>query len=241
MEEILSELQKIGFTSYEAKIYTALLKHNPATGYEISRISSVPQAKVYENILRLVNQGVVLSIGNDPVKYVPIPPEELLQKVNIEFDNTINKLKKSLPSVKIEENANYAWNIKGYYFTMEKAARMIKNAKKSIIISIWDEDAMYIYNEFIDASARGVKLNVLIHGNNKIQGIQNIYYYGADKDIEQMLGSRLITLVIDEKEALTGQISEESGVSIYTINPAIVHVCKEYIKGNINEVFTNEI
>ena len=220
MEEILNELQKIGFTSYEAKIYTALLKHNPATGYEISKISCVPQAKVYENILRLVNQGVVLSLGNDPVKYVPIPPEELLQKVNIEFDNTINKLKKSLPTVKIEENTDYAWNIKGYYFTMEKAARMIKNAKENILISLWDEDAMYIYNEFIDAAAREVELNILIHGKNKIQGIENVYYYGDNSELEGKVGSRLITLVTDKKEALIGQISDEKGVSIYTVKPS---------------------
>lgn len=237
LKELLEEMLKIGFTSYEAKIYISLLKHNPATGYEISKISGVPQAKVYENILRLTNQGAVLNLGSDPIKYVPLPPEELLKKADAEFYNTINKLKKFLPEVQKEEKLNYIWNIKGYYIIMERAARMIKDARKSITVSIWDEDALYIYNDFIEAVKRGVDLKILLYGNNKIQGINNVFYSNEGKDFKEITGSRWITVIKDDEELLAGQVSDErESVSIHTVNPALVYINKRSIIKEISSL-----
>ncbi|HBG2813916.1 TPA: helix-turn-helix domain-containing protein, partial [Clostridioides difficile] len=55
MDNIINELQNIGFTKYESQIYISLLKESPLTGYEISKLSGVPQSKVYENITKLLN------------------------------------------------------------------------------------------------------------------------------------------------------------------------------------------
>jgi len=46
--DVLSGLQQLGFTAYEAKVYLALLAHPGSTGYEVARHSGVPRAKVYE-------------------------------------------------------------------------------------------------------------------------------------------------------------------------------------------------
>ncbi len=234
VEELLLNMQKIGFTSYEARIYIALIKHSPATGYEISKVSAVPQAKVYENITRLENRGLVLSLGSDPVKYVPLPWKELLKKAETEFKSTMKSLEEIFPEVQKHDNPDYVWNIKGYYFIMEKAARMIKEAEKSVLITIWDEDAMFIYNEFIDAVSRGVELDVLLYGKDKIHGISRLHFKGQEH-VEKKLGSRWITLIIDQKELLTGEVSEEKdGIAVYTVNPAIVYTNMQYLMKEIS-------
>jgi sugar-specific transcriptional regulator TrmB len=230
MENLIKEMQKIGFTSYEAKIYIALLKHNPATGYEISKTSGVPQAKVYENILRLNNLGVVLSLGSDPVKYVPLPAEELLRKANMDFEESISKLKESLPSFQHEEKLDYVWNIKGYYSTMEKAVSMLHDAKKSILLSIWDEDALFIYNELAEAVNSGVRADILLYGRNTIHGIDNIYFHGGEEKLLEKYGGKWICLVVDEREVLVGQINDEKdGISIWTENQSIIFISSSYI------------
>ena len=238
MEELIKEMQNIGFTSYEAKIYIALLKHNPATGYELSKLSGVPQAKVYENILRLNNLGAVLSLGNDPIKYVPLPADELLKKANMDFEKSINKLKEHLPSFQSEESLDYIWNIKGYYSTMEKAVKMIRDAKKSLLLSIWDEDALYIYNELAEAQNSGVEVEIILYGENKIHGINKTHYQGGAKDLLEKYGGRWICLLEDEKEVLTGQLDDErDGITIWTKNPSIVFVSSRYIN---NEIYISE-
>jgi len=234
MDEILKEMQKIGFTSYESKIYLALLHRNPATGYEISKISGVPQAKVYENILRLGNRGAVLNVGNDPVKYVPLPPEKLLNKVNVDFEKSIELLKSKLPPLSSCNEPDYVWNIRGYFSSMERASQLIKDAENKISLAIWGEDVMYLYNELAEAVSRGVETSILIYGRKNIIGLENVYYNDGEKEFLKAAGGRWITLVADGKEVLTGQIDEEKeGISIWTANPAIAYTSKRYIEQEI--------
>jgi len=234
MDEILKEMQKIGFTSYESKIYLALLHRNPATGYEISKISGVPQAKVYENILRLGNRGAVLNVGNDPVKYVPLPPEKLLNKVNVDFEKSIELLKSKLPPLSSCNEPDYVWNIRGYFSSMERASQLIKDAENKISLAIWGEDVMYLYNELAEAVSRGVETSILIYGRKNIIGLENVYYNDGEKEFLKAAGGRWITLVSDGKEVLTGQIDEEKeGISIWTANPAIAYTSKRYIEQEI--------
>lgn len=234
MEDILKEMQKIGFTSYEAKIYIALLHRNPATGYEISKLSGVPQAKVYENMLRLGNRGAVLNVGNDPLKYVPLPPEKLLKKVDADFEKSINMLKSKLPALSNGNEPDYVWNIRGYFSAMEKASQLIKEAENELALAIWSEDAMYLYNELAEAVSRGVETSILIYGRKNVTGLGNVsFLVGESKHIKEA-GGRWITLVADGKEILTGQIDEEKeGISIWTANPAIVYTGKRYIEQEI--------
>ena len=42
MDTAISKLARLGFTNYEAKAYTALLKENPLTAYEIAKNSGIP-------------------------------------------------------------------------------------------------------------------------------------------------------------------------------------------------------
>jgi sugar-specific transcriptional regulator TrmB len=234
MEEILKEMQKIGFTSYEAKIYIALLHRNPATGYEISKISGVPQAKVYENILRLGNRGAVLNVGNDPVKYVPLPPEKLLKKADSEFEKSINMLKARLPALSTSQEPDYAWNIRGYFSTMEKASQLIKEAEAEITMAIWGDDIMYLYNELAEATGRGVKTSILVYGRKGMIGLDNINYSSLENKFLLEAGGKFITLVTDGREVLSGQLDEEKeGVSIWTANPAIVYTSKRYVEHEI--------
>jgi len=61
--ELISQLAKFGFTQNEAKAYSTLLKHCPATGYEVSHHSGVPRSASYEILKKLELSGVIYSEG----------------------------------------------------------------------------------------------------------------------------------------------------------------------------------
>ncbi|MBT6434877.1 MAG: TrmB family transcriptional regulator, partial [Deltaproteobacteria bacterium] len=42
--KVLSAMTELGFTKSESKVYTALLKKQPATGYELAASSGVPRS-----------------------------------------------------------------------------------------------------------------------------------------------------------------------------------------------------
>lgn len=234
MDELLKEMQNIGFTNYEAKTYIALLQKNPATGYEISKLSGVPQAKVYENISRLSDSGIVLTIGSEPSKYVPLPPEELLKTVQTKFEKSITILRDGLYALSQGQSLDYVWNIKGYVLTMEKAIQMIHEAKNELMISLWEEEALYLHDELIGAVNRGVIINILLYGKNKIEGIGNIHYHGSEEKLKQLVGIRWLTIIADKKEVLTGEVNKEAeGVSIWTANQSIVFISARAIEHEI--------
>ncbi len=151
MNDIINELQNIGFTKYESQIYISLLKESPLTGYEISKLSGVPQSKVYENITKLLNNNIIINVGTDPIKYVPISPNELLKNKKEEFNNSMDKLKNNLQILNKGKNIEYVLNIKGDKNILKKAIEMIKNAKQEIIISCPYEEILELKKELLIA------------------------------------------------------------------------------------------
>ena len=55
MADLVEKLKEIGFNSYEAKVYIALLKKYPATGYEVSKLANIPQSRTYDTLKVLEN------------------------------------------------------------------------------------------------------------------------------------------------------------------------------------------
>jgi sugar-specific transcriptional regulator TrmB len=73
-EETQRRLMEIGFGSYEARAYCALLMKSPANGYQIARQSGIPRAKIYECLERLVSRGAAVLVESgesDTRQYAP--------------------------------------------------------------------------------------------------------------------------------------------------------------------------
>ena len=79
--DLLTDLMRLGFTEYEAKVYLALLRENPATGYQVSKQSGVPRSMVYDALSRLHTRGAVQeSIEDRATRYRPIAPDLLIER-----------------------------------------------------------------------------------------------------------------------------------------------------------------
>ena len=79
--DALEDLMAIGFTEYEARVYVALLRENPATGYQLSKQSGVPRSMVYEALGRLHTRSAVLKTGDRRATlFRPVPPSVLLDR-----------------------------------------------------------------------------------------------------------------------------------------------------------------
>ena len=80
MADLVEKLKEIGFNSYEAKVYIALLKKYPATGYEVSKLANIPQARTYDTLKVLEQKNVVAATNTKPVSYTPIKPKQIQTK-----------------------------------------------------------------------------------------------------------------------------------------------------------------
>ena len=74
--EALASLEDLGFSTYEARAYLALIKEKHATGYRISKTSGLPRSRVYEILERLTSKGYAATLPAEPVEYAPVPIAE---------------------------------------------------------------------------------------------------------------------------------------------------------------------
>lgn len=230
MDEVLDGLKNIGFNSYEAKVYLALLKKYPATGYEVSQIANIPQSRAYDTLKTLEKDKIVVSSNSKPITYTPIKPMELTKRYKRKVTSNIDFLEKNLPNVK-DDYTEPILSVSGAANIRQKVIEIIKNAKKEIYIEVWSHDFRYIESHLFDAYNRGVEIKIVGY-DNFVCNFGLVFEHGSSKEIESSLGGRMIILAVDNEEGLTGNttIEKVSNPSVvWTKNPAIVFLIKEFI------------
>ena len=81
-EEFLSKLRRyFALNLYEVKIWAALLSRGVATAGELSDIANVPRSRSYDVLESLERKGFVIMKLGKPIKYIAVPPAEVLERV----------------------------------------------------------------------------------------------------------------------------------------------------------------
>ena len=232
MADLVEKLKDIGFNTYEAKVYVALLKKYPATGYEVSKLANIPQSRVYDTLKVLEDKNIVASNNSKPVSYIPVKPKQILNGFKKKMDSTINYLEKHLPEV--EDNYDEPiLTIKGKQHIQDKISELIKNAKREIYMEIWSQEYKIFEKDLQDAYNRNVEIRIVGYDNFQSRfGL--VFEHAFAKDIEMSLGGRMVIIAADDAEGIIGKVSSFKNEStdtdiIWTQNKSIVFIIKEFI------------
>ena len=231
MADLVEKLKEIGFNTYEAKVYIALLKKYPATGYEVAKLANIPQSRTYDTLKVLEEKNVVAATNTKPVSYTPIKPRQILSSYQKKMTNTINYLDKHLPKVKDNYNEPII-TVCGKQNIQNKISEVIRNAKREIYLEIWHQDFKIYEKDLLDAYNRNVEIRIVGYDNFQSRfGL--VFEHAFAKDIEMSLGGRMVIIAADDKEGIIGKISSlKNNVSdtniIWTQNQGIVFIIKEF-------------
>lgn len=237
-DEIINRLTTIGFNKYEAKVYLTLLENQEITAYEISKRSGVPQSKIYETVRSLVNKGISSMSGFEPIKYSALPLDEFLNNYKSSTESTIDYLKENIKNINDIQTSDYIWHLNGLDSIKNKANSMINSAKKSIYLSMWNEEYNGVYDDLLDANKRNVDIVSVLYGKVKNE-IGKIYYHemhGMKEDAA--INGRWISLVVDYNECLFAIIKEEDSSCVWTQNKSFMLVTECFIT---HDIFLAEI
>ena len=231
MADLVEKLKEIGFNTYEAKVYIALLKKYPATGYEVSKLANIPQSRTYDTLKVLEEKNVVVSTNTKPVSYTPVKPKVLTAKYKKKIDSTINYLDKNLPQVKEDYNEPIL-TITGKQNIQDKVIDVIRNAKREIYMEVWSQDYKVFEQELLNAYNRNVEIRIVGYDNFQSRfGL--VFEHAFARDIEMSLGGRMVIIAADDEEGVIGKISSMKNVEdtsiIWTKNKSIVFIIKEFI------------
>ena len=230
MEKLIENLKELGLNTYESKVYIALLKKNPATGYEISKIANMPQSRTYDTLKVLVDKKIILMANTKPAEYTPIKPKELTKRFKRKFASTIDYLETHLPDLK--ENYNEpVLSISGEQNIKDKIIEIIRNAEKEIYLEIWSKDFLLIEEELLKAYDRNVEIRIVGYDNLKTN-FGMVYEHPFAKNIEGIVDGRMIIMAVDSQEGVIGKIHSQKADStgiLWTHNKDMIFLIKEFI------------
>ncbi len=181
-EEFLSKLRRyFSLNLYEVKIWTALLSRGVSTAGELSDIANVPRSRSYDVLESLEKKGFAVTKLGKPIKYIAVPPEEVLERVkknmHEEASGKIKRLEElkgtevleelsSLHSQGIElvEPSDLSGSLKGRHNLYNHLELTIRNAEKSVSIMTTTQGLLRkiegLKPTFEKIKKRGVKIRI---------------------------------------------------------------------------------
>jgi len=222
MAELVERLVKTGFTEYEAKVYVALQRVSPATGYQVAKESGVPRSTIYEVLGKLIARGAIVTQSfGDLVRYAPVPPDLLLDRMRHEFEDTLDELSGGFKRMTATPVApGQTWNIAGHDNIMAQAREMIERAQNEIAVVVGDDDQLDdLMNWLQQARTRKVALTIISPVPYEADNLP-IVVHPQGEQLRHALGHGL-TLVVDGREALIGEVDRSESAAWTTNSYAV--------------------
>ncbi len=206
---IVECMTEFGFTGSEAKLYLALLKKQPATGYELAASSGVPRSAIYALLKRLEEAGLINAVQAKPAKYLALNPDRLVNMLEGRLQTNLNSLQKSLENWTEDDSSSQFWQLSSYRTIIEQVHQFISSAQRSIVASLWEQEAHQLKGPLAEASERGVNVTLFSFTHLPDKIATTFYCYGIDESQLEAHWQRQLLMVIDEKWGIFSQTSKD--------------------------------
>lgn len=181
-DDFLAKLRRyFNLNLYEVKIWTALLSRGVSTAGELSDIANVPRSRSYDVLESLEKKGFAITKLGKPIKYVAVPPEEVLERVKKNVAEEAKTMTTRLDELKgtdvldelsalhkngveLIEPSDLSGSLKGRHNLYNHLELVLKGAEKSVTIMTTAQGLMRkvegLKPVFEKLKKRGVKIRV---------------------------------------------------------------------------------
>lgn len=175
--EAVDALERLGLTTYEAKVFIALQKLGSGTARETSRVADVPRSQVYSVTESLEDRGLVEVQQSSPMQYRPVSIEEARKTLRERFETESDRAFGYVESVRNErggdrEEQEAIWTLSGHDHVSERAAELVRNAEDSVVFAARYPDLVTddIAAALRESAERGVSVRV-VSVNPEVRGL----------------------------------------------------------------------
>lgn len=230
---IVSLLEKLGFSTYEAKSYLALLKENPSSAYQIAKQAAIPSSKIYGVLEKLKREALVIEFQEKGKKsYQALSADQLIKNLRQNYNSILDKLAELLPKWEEKAALSAIWNLDQEKTVIEKLKQMITGSQKELLLSLWPQEYYKIHNELEEVQNRGNKI-AMVHFGKLDSQIQQSFYHPLEDVLSAEKGGRFLLCLSDGQEALTAFFSRQNSEGAYSRNKGFVMMAEDYIKHDI--------
>ena len=241
MGTTIEEMKQLGFTGAEAQIYVFLLQHPLSTGYEVSKGTGLPRANAYQALESLAVKERVTAVSSDPVRYAPIPPAQLLKRIQTETEHRCRELELQLALLEQPDSVGHFWELEKRERIVARMLELIAQAEQRIVASLWAEDLESLAEALHAARDRGCLIILNLFGVAQAE-FATIYQHEGP---EKVVSGHIIVLAVDFNEALVASL-DTPATGVVTQNRTLVRLVEKFIRDEayvaaIFERFSSEL
>ena len=228
-EEFLSKLRRyFSLNLYEVKIWTALLSRVVSTAGELSDIANVPRSRSYDVLESLEKKGFAIMKLGKPIKYIAVPPNEVVERVKknlkVEAEDRVKRLEKlkgtevltelatlHTQGIELIEPSDLSGSLRGRHNLYNHLETTIKNAQESVTLSTTSQGFLRkvegLIPTFEKLKKKGVKIRIAAPITKECsQAVKDVSQFAEvrNTDIKSRFcivdGKELVFMVLDDKD-----------------------------------------
>ena len=226
----------LGLTEYEARAYVALMQCQPATAYELSRISGIPSSKIYETVSRLEEKGLAQptsEVRGRGQRYMALNSEDFMCQRREETTRKTARLGPLLSAIGSDPSADLIWKLTGRDPVLDRARQLIGQAGSFLLVSLWPEELHELETDLRKADARGVRI-ALVHFGAPASRVGATFHHPAERTLYDEKGGRGLTLVCDGLSAATATFFADGRIEgAWSRNRAFVTLAEDYVRHDV--------
>lgn len=228
-EEFLSKLRLyFSLNLYEVKIWTALLSRGVSTAGELSDIANVPRSRSYDVLESLEKKGFVVMKFGKPIKYLAVPPSEVVERVkkNMRQDaevkikrleelkgtEVLDELKQlHTQGIELVEPSDLSGSLRGRHNLYNHLELTIKGAEKSVTVMTTTQGLLRkiegLKPVFEKVKKRGVKIRIAapltkecVNAIKDLGDVAEVRHTNSKARFIVIDGKELTFMVLDDKD-----------------------------------------
>jgi len=240
LDDLVSNLGRMGFTGPEARTYEALIRAQPATAYELAKISGLARANSYNAVTNLVTKGAIQPVSSQPVRYAITSPDHFFSGIAGEIQATAERIQDQVNATAAPVADQFVEVSNGKLAVDDKIRSLIAAARQDLHFKTSAELIKPYVEDVAVALARGVRVTIVASGEDwtalKTAGARIVPHEGTGSHPSQA-NDVVLTAVADAEASFVGTMSPfHRGYSAE--NPTLVYVIQMMI---LHEIYLSEI
>lgn len=227
LDDLVQQLQALGFSQYEARTYCALLQKSPANGHEVAKTAGIPTSKIYETLERLSHKGAVLVQRSEPTLWAPVPHRELVATLRAKMDSTFTAVERGLAQLGAEQDNRLTWSLYGRGNVLHSMSKAIDRAKHRLAVAVPVPELTELAEPLATAVRRGVAVDVVAaeRPDPDLPAGLNVRV----RPHAEAPDRRLAVVVGDGEEVLLVDLGVDPPQGMWTHHPAVALLAEEHV------------
>jgi sugar-specific transcriptional regulator TrmB len=156
-EAILENLERLGFSQMEARVYCELVTGGEQSGYQIARALNATRSSVYPALDALYRKGAVLLLPGEINIYQSISPESVIRRLKNGFMEQADAAIESFAAVERGPLGERYANVAGKSNLVARAIDLIDGSGTEIVMNLSLDFSLFA-DSLRAAAARGVRI-----------------------------------------------------------------------------------